>query len=153
MRRKHSNKRVCLNCKIRKKLAGNCMSFLPIWADFGGQSCKRIRSSQSKSHWTFNNNKCTVPKQFDLKLYPRSLKLEDPPKVTRDANLHARQRHTNNNPKSFITWIQKHRILIGHFRVPKPSLSKWGQAQNLSCENEFYLHENEKSFPYQRLST
>ena len=24
---------------------------------------------------------------------------------------------------------------------------------NLSCENEFYLHENEKSFPYQRLST
>ena len=22
----------------------------------------------------------------------------------------------------------------------------------LSCENEFYLHENEKSFPYQRLS-
>ena len=24
---------------------------------------------------------------------------------------------------------------------------------NLSCENEFYLHENEKRFPYQRLST
>ena len=24
---------------------------------------------------------------------------------------------------------------------------------NLFCENEFYLHENEKSFPYQRLST
>ena len=24
---------------------------------------------------------------------------------------------------------------------------------NLSCENEFYLHENEKSFPDQRLST
>ena len=24
---------------------------------------------------------------------------------------------------------------------------------NLSCENEFYLHKNEKSFPYQRLST
>ena len=24
---------------------------------------------------------------------------------------------------------------------------------NLSCENEFYLHENEKSFPFQRLST
>ena len=62
------------------------MSFLPIWADFSGQSCKRIRSSQSKSHGTFNNNKCTVPKQFDLKFYPRSLKLEDPPKVTRNAN-------------------------------------------------------------------
>ena len=26
-------------------------------------------------------------------------------------------------------------------------------VHNLSCENEFYLHENEKSFPYQRLST
>ena len=24
---------------------------------------------------------------------------------------------------------------------------------NLSCENKFYLHENEKRFPYQRLST
>ena len=28
-----------------------------------------------------------------------------------------------------------------------------GQVHNLSCENEFYLHENEKSFSYQRLST
>ena len=28
-----------------------------------------------------------------------------------------------------------------------------GQVHNLSCENEFCLHENEKSFPYQRLST
>ena len=27
------------------------------------------------------------------------------------------------------------------------------QVHNLSCENEFYLHENEKSFPFQRLST
>ena len=26
----------------------------------------------------------------------------------------------------------------------KPSLSKWGQGHNLSCENEFYLHENKK---------
>ena len=25
--------------------------------------------------------------------------------------------------------------------------------RNLSCENELYLHENEKRFPYQRLST
>ena len=30
---------------------------------------------------------------------------------------------------------------------------KWRQVHSLSCENEFYLHENEKSFPYQRLST
>ena len=32
--------------------------------------------------------------------------------------------------------------LIGQFRAPKPSLSKWGQVHNLSCGNEFYLHEN-----------
>ena len=35
----------------------------------------------------------------------------------------------------------------------KPSLSDWGQVHNLSCENEFYLHDNENSFPYPRLST
>ena len=32
-------------------------------------------------------------------------------------------------------------------------LNELGQVHNLSCENEFYLHENEKSFSYQRLST
>ena len=37
-------------------------------------------------------------------------------------------------------------LLMGHFRVPKPSLSKWGQVYNLSCENEFYLKENENHF-------
>ena len=30
---------------------------------------------------------------------------------------------------------------------------KLGQVHNLSCENDFYLHENEKSFSCQRLST
>ena len=35
----------------------------------------------------------------------------------------------------------------------EPSLSKWGQVHNLSCESEFYLHENDKSFSNQRLST
>ena len=35
----------------------------------------------------------------------------------------------------------------------KPSHLKCGQVYNLSCEKEFYLHENEKSLPYQRLST
>ena len=30
----------------------------------------------------------------------------------------------------------------------EPSLSKWDHVHNLSCENEFYLHENEKLFPY-----
>ena len=32
------------------------------------------------------------------------------------------------------------------FRVPKPSLLKRGQVQNLCCENEFFLYDNEKSF-------
>ena len=32
----------------------------------------------------------------------------------------------------------------------KPSPSKWGQVDDLSCENEFYLHENEKSFSVSR---
>ena len=29
------------------------------------------------------------------------------------------------------------------------SLLKRGQVPNLSCENEFYLHENKKSFSHQ----
>ena len=33
---------------------------------------------------------------------------------------------------------------VSHFQVPKLSLSKWGQVQKLSCENQFYLHEPEK---------
>ena len=36
--------------------------------------------------------------------------------------------------------------VIGHFRVQNPSLLKRGPVQNLSCENEFYLHDNKKSF-------
>ena len=153
MRRKHSNKPVCLNCKIRKKWREIVCHF----CRFGRTSVVNLAKGFGAPNLNLTEHSTAInllyQNHFDLKFYPRSLKLEDPPKVTRDANLHARQRHTNNNPKSFITWIQKHRILIGHFRVPKPSLSKWGQAQNLSCENEFYLHENEKSFPYQRLST
>ena len=43
---------------------------------------------------------------------------------------------------------------IGHFRVPKTLTLKMRLgAQPFQCENEFYLHENEKWFPYQRLST
>ena len=30
---------------------------------------------------------------------------------------------------------------MGHFRVPKLSLSKWGQAHNLSCENDWFAWE------------
>ena len=32
------------------------------------------------------------------------------------------------------------------FRVPKLSLSRRGYMLNLSCENEFYLHENKNRF-------
>ena len=35
----------------------------------------------------------------------------------------------------------------------KLSLSKQGQVQNLCCENELHLHENEKSFSHQWLCT
>ena len=39
-------------------------------------------------------------------------------------------------------------------RSLQPTLTfKWGQVHNLSCENEFNLYENEKSFSNQRLST
>ena len=43
-------------------------------------------------------------------------------------------------------------IGIGHFRVPKTlTLTvKRGQMQNLSCENELYLHDNKKSFTQER---
>ena len=42
---------------------------------------------------------------------------------------------------------------IGHFRVQKPSLSKRDQVQNLSRENEFYVHDNKKSFSQERFCT
>ena len=44
-------------------------------------------------------------------------------------------------------------ISIGHLRIPKALRFKMRLVHNLSCENEFYLPENEKRFPYQRLST
>ena len=43
--------------------------------------------------------------------------------------------------------------LIGHFRVPKTLTLKMRLGAQPSCENEFYLRENEKWFPYQRLHT
>ena len=33
---------------------------------------------------------------------------------------------------------------------PKNAHFQWEKVHNLSCENEFYLHENEKPSPYQR---
>ena len=51
----------------------------------------------------------------------------------------------------FVCWLVDWLLVlrwkegVGQDRFKKPSLSKWGQVQNLSCEHEFYLHENEIS--------
>ena len=54
------------------KNGGKFHVILPIWADIRGQSCKRIRRSQSKTYWTLNGYKWTVQNQFHLKFYLRS---------------------------------------------------------------------------------
>ena len=56
---------------------------------------------------------------------------------------------------TYLTWFRSQKKLPNR---PLPSsknplLSKWGQVHSLSCEDKFYLHEYEKSFPYQRLGT
>ena len=43
----------------------------------------------------------------------------------------------------------EHSLNMRHCNRPLPSFKR----HNLSCENDFYLQENENSFPYQRLST
>ena len=100
------------------KNGGKFHVILPIWADIRGQSCKRIRRSQSKTYWTLNGYKWTVPKpiwfeilsaQFWENVIWKWLKIGESAKVTREGNLHARQRHKN-NPGSFITWMQLDRI-------------------------------------------
>ena len=53
--------------------------------------------------------------------------------------------------KASTAYLAYGAVYTSEFQNPSPS--KWGQVLNLSCENEFYLHENEKSFPCQRLST
>ena len=52
----------------------------------------------------------------------------------------------NKWPFSCLKTFFKLQKFIGHFWVPKPSLSKRGQEQNLSNENEFYSHENKNHF-------
>ena len=52
-----------------------------------------------------------------------------------------------------MIFCEKDDFSRGHFRVPKTLTFKTRPSAQLSCENEFYLHENEKSFPYQRLSS
>ena len=65
-------------------------------------------------------------------------------------------RYVQTIPDSFRVEHEQQRLQAAQqatSEFQKPSLSKWGQVHNLSCENEFYLHENEKSFSYQRLNT
>ena len=54
--------------------------------------------------------------------------------------------------KWLLVWSGKTNLASHVSPSRAPVLSKWGQAHNISCENEFYLNENEKSFPQQRLS-
>ena len=65
-------------------------------------------------------------------------------------------KYTNTGSASPVSHVfftfQVQRGLQATSEFQKPSLSKWDQVHNLYCENEFYLHENEKTFPYQRLS-
>ena len=42
-------------------------------------------------------------------------------------------------------WITNY-ISMATSEFQKPSLTKWGQVHNFSCENEFYFHENENHF-------
>ena len=115
MRRKHSNKPVSLNCKIRKNWRETVCHFCP----FGWTLLVNLAKGFGAPNLNITENSRVIDllyqSHFDLKFYPRSSKLEDPLKVTRDANLRARQRH-HNNSKSFISWIQKHCILIDRGR-------------------------------------
>ena len=63
-------------------------------------------------------------------------------------------RHSKTNLMSTTTLSTlsvKTQLAISEFQ--KLSLSKRGQVQNVSCENEVYLYENKKSFSYQWLRT
>ena len=57
---------------------------------------------------------------------------------------------------SWTIYLQTQNIIpdkIGQSEFQILSLLKLDQVQNLSCENEFYLHDTKKSFPYQELGT
>ena len=96
MRRKHSNKPVNFG-KIRK----NWQEIVCHFCRFGRTSVVNIAKGFGAPNLNITENSTAInlPHQshFDLKFYPHSSKLEDPFKVTRDENLHARQRHHNNN--------------------------------------------------------
>ena len=102
MRRKHSNKPVSLNCKIRKNWRETVCHF----CQFGRTLLVNLAKGFGAPNLNITENSRVIDllyqSHFDLKFYPRSSKLEDPLKVTRVANLHARQRH-HNNSKSFIS--------------------------------------------------
>ena len=114
--------------------AKNGGKFHVIFAKLGALrwSIKRIRRSKSKTYWTLNSYKLTVPKPIWFKILSAQfwenviwkwLKTGESAKDTRDGNLHARQRHKN-NPESFITWIQLDRI--------SNNLNKWKMHRKLA---------------------
>ena len=82
MRRKHSNKRVCLNCKIRK----NWGKIVYHFCRFGWTSVVNLAkgfgapSLNLTEHSTVTN--VLYQKHFDLKFYPRSLKVGFKSEVT-----------------------------------------------------------------------
>ena len=86
MRRKHSNKRVRLNRKIRKHWREMVYHF----CRFGRTSVVNLAKGFGGPNLNLTDHSTAInllyQNHFDLKFYPRSLKLEDPPKVTRDAN-------------------------------------------------------------------
>ena len=91
MRRKHSNKPASF-CKIRKNWREIVRHFCP----FGRTSVVNLAIGFGTPNLNITENSRVInvlyQSHFDL----------DPLKVTRDANLHARQRH-HNNSKSFIS--------------------------------------------------
>ena len=86
MRSKHSNKPVCLNCKMRK----NWREIVCHFCRFERTSVVNLAKGFGAPNLNLTEHSTAInllyQNHFDLKFYPRSLKLEDPPKVARDAN-------------------------------------------------------------------
>ena len=86
MRSKHSNERVPLICKVRK----NWREILYYFCRFERTSVVNLAKGFGGPNLNLTEHSTAInllyQNHFDLKFYPRSLKLEDPPKVTRDAN-------------------------------------------------------------------
>ena len=120
------------------------MSWISDWTEGKQKYAKHITRYPLSSFWG-------VPARKTLCLYPETVlkncqSLEEI--SLRGGKLVKNFKMFWMNNKTIIEFRFSVMWRIGHFRVPKPSLSKWCQVDNLSCENEFYLHENEKSFHF-----